>query len=836
MYRIAFRAVLAHRVRLVLTAMSATLGVAFVTGMLMLTAALDRTFTDIFTSTAQDVLITSQAAGDEFGSAELVPDSVVAQVAAVPGVIAVAGTATGAGVALLTADGDVVGGNGPPALGLTWLNDPELARAQIVDGRAPSAYGEIAVDEITFPRLGLPIGSTVEIAAREGRLQTTLVGVFRLGQGGGQAGLTVTAFVPEQAQQLLAEPGQWDSVEVAVGDGRTDDEVAADVREAIGPGFAVQTRQQQIDAAVSALQEGLGFLNTIVGVFAGIALFVAAFLIYNTFSMLIAQRSRELALLRAVGATRRQVLGSVLVEALLVALLAAALGVALGYLLAQGLSALLGLIGFAFSSGISLTVQAVAWAVGLAVAVIVASAALPAWRASRTAPVAALRTAGLAAEQPGRIRTVLGFALAGLAGWQLNQSLSGELDATATGIASAGLLVAGILLAPALAVVFSILVSRVLGVIAGVSGRIAGRNAGRAPGRVAATSSALMIGLALVTGITVIVASAQQSVNALVDRTFIGDLLITRDGRVFSPDIAAAVAAVPGVGLVVQQTDGPAQVDGRETTVAALGLQGDSPALAAVLGGASPEDLIAGQAVVAQTFATDFAVVQGSSLDIVFPGGQRESFTVAAVVADNPLLSGVVVPLTDFRANGGEPLDRAVFVAFDGTRPADETAAAVRQVAGQDPLLEVFSQVELKERNQESLNQLLYLVYGMLALSVVIAALGVVNTMALSVVERTRELGLLRAVGASRRQIRRLIRWEAVIVSVLGGLLGLGIGALAGAALRRSLQDDGLDILAIPWGSLGWLFVAAIVIGVVGAILPARRAARLDILRAIGSE
>lgn len=836
MFRIALRAVLAHRLRLVLTALSATLGVAFVTGMLMLTAALDRTFTDIFTSTAQDVLITAGPSADEFGTSDLVPDSVVAQVASVPGVVAVAGTATGAGVALLTADGDVVGGNGPPALGLTWLDDPELSRAQIVDGRAPSEFGEIVVDEITFPKLGLPVGSPVEIAAREGRVQTTLVGVFRLGEGGGQAGLSVTAFVPEQAQELLAEPGQWDSVEVAVGDGRSDDEVAAEIRELLGSSLEVQTRQQQIDSAVSALQEGLGFLNTIVGVFAGIALFVAAFLIYNTFSMLIAQRSRELALLRAVGATRRQVLGSVLVEAILVALFAALLGVVLGYLLAQGLTALLGLIGFAFSSGIVLTGQAVAWAIGLAVVVITTSAAVPALRASRTAPIAAMRTAGLAAEKPGRIRTVLGLVLLLVSGWRLSQSLAGELDATATGIASGGLLVAGILLAPILAVLFSALVTRLLGLIAGVSGRIAGRNAGRAPGRVAATASALMIGLALVTGITVIVASAQQSVNALVDRSFIGDLLITRDGRVFSPDIAQGVAAVPGVGLVVQQTDGPAQVNGQETSVAAIGVQGSSPALAAVLGGASPEDLIAGQAVVSQSFASEFSVGEGSVLDMAFPDGGVDSFTVAAVVEDNPLLGGVVIPLTDFRAAGGEPLDRGVFVAFDGTEPADETAAAVRQVVDEDPLLEVFSQVELKERNQESLNQLLYLVYGMLALSIVIAALGVVNTMALSVVERTRELGLLRAVGASRRQIRRLIRWEAVIVAVLGGLLGLGIGVLAGVALRRSLQDDGLDILAIPWTSLGWLFVAAVVIGVVGAILPARRAAKLDILRAIGAE
>lgn len=843
MLRIALRSVFAHRVRLLLTATSAVLGVAFVSGMLMLTAALDRTFTDIFTSTATDVQITAESAID-IGSGDvenptaagLVPDEVVAAVQGVPGVADAAGQAFGPGIALLDEAGEVVGGVGPPTLGLTWLSNPELSNASISEGRAPEQVDEIVVDAITFSRIGVPLGSPVEVVGPDGRIDTVLVGVFRLGSSGGQAGLTLTAFVPEQAQALLTAPGQWSSVVVETADGSSNAEVAERIAAAIGPGYAIQTREEQVDAAVSALREGLGFFLTIISVFAGIALFVAAFLIYNTFAMLIAQRGRELALLRAVGALRRQVLFSVLIEALVVALIAAVAGVLLGYLLAQGLKAALEVFGLVFSTGITLTGRSVWWALLLAVVVTTVSAVLPAIRASRTAPIAALRDAGRPAETVGRARIATGAVLLAVAVWAMSQALSGSFSALQTAYASGLLLVAGIVLAPALAKGFAAAVTVLLGWMVGVPGRIAGRNAARAPRRVAATASALMIGLALVSGVSVIVASAQQSLAALVERTFVGDLLITRDGRGFSTQIAADVAAVPGVGLVVQQTSGPVELNGSAIQVTALGISGDTAAIAPLLGGASPEDLIAGQAVVSESAAAEFGLAVGQQVEVVLPTGSVLTPNVALVLEDNPLLGQLVLPIGDYRAAGGEPDDRAVFVAFDGSQPQAETEAAVRAVVDVNPLLSVFTQTELQERNEEQLDRLLYIVYAMLGLSIVIAALGVVNTMALSVVERTREIGLLRAVGASRRQVRRMVRWEAIIVSTLGGLLGVGIGIVVGAAVRRSLAEDGLEVFSLPQGTIAIVFAAAIAIGVVGAVLPARRAARLDILRSIGAE
>jgi putative ABC transport system permease protein len=842
--KIALRSVLAHRVRLVLTAASAMLGVAFVTGTLMLTNALDRTFTDLFTSTAQDVVVNRQSALDAPGEgapdfadplqAGALTDDDVDTVRGVPGVAAAAGTAIGAGVSILTPDGDILGGAGPPALGVAWIDDERLTTSTITEGAAPARRGEIAVDEITFDRLGQPIGSDVELAVPGGRLATTLAGVFRQGSSGGQAGLTVTALVAEQAQEIVTGPGLWTSVVVAVAEGSTDDEVAAAIEEALGPGYVATTRDQQVTQSVAALRQGLGFVTTIIGVFAGISLFVAAFLIFNTFSMLVAARGRELALLRAVGALRRQILASVVVESLLVAAIAAVLGVALGYLLAVGLKALLGLIGLELDAGIALTGQAVAWALVLAVLVTTLSALVPAWRASRTPPVAALRDSGQPAERPGTVRTVAGVLVVAGCGWALGIALDGRLDAAWTGYAAAGLLVGGILLAPFLAKVFAAATTWILGLLGGIPGRIAGRNAGRAPGRVAATSAALMIGLALVTGVSVLVSSARASIDQLVDRSFIGDVLITRGGQPFSATVAPQVAAVPGVGLVLQTAGGPArlQATGQQITVTALGVQGSSPVLDQALGGLAPQDVFAGQAVVTRTFSAEQGITDGAQLQILLPSGATADLTVAAVVDDNPLLSGLVVPLEQYRAAGGDPQDQGVFVAFDGSRDRAEVVADIEAVVAVDPGLEVLDAGQLKERNAAQLNQLLYIVYALLGLSIVIAALGVVNTMALSVVERTREIGLLRAVGASRRQIRRMIRWEAVLVSLLGGLLGVVIGVTAGAALRRALAEDGLDVLDVPWASVALVFAAAVLIGVLGAVLPGRRASRLDILRA----
>ncbi len=841
MFKIALRSLGAHKLRLLLTAAAVFLGVAFVTGMLMLTNALDRTFTDIFESGAQDVLVTkADAVEEDFGdtTAQLVPQSTVEQVAQVQGVLAAAGFVSQNGAYLLDAEGKVVGGQGPPALGVNWQENQDLSVATITAGRAPQGPDEVAVDDVTFPKLNIPLDGEVTMVTPSGRISVQLVGSFKYGSTGGLAGATIAAFTPERAQELFTGPGEWQGVEVAAADGFTDQQVADNIAAALGQGWDVKTRDQQVEEQASALRQGLGFINYVLVGFAGISLFVAAFLIYNTFAMLVAQRGREMALLRAVGSSRGQVLRSVLVEAFVLALAAALIGIGLGYLIARLLVALLGGIGLSLTSGVVLTRQAVIWAVVLAVVVTVLSALLPAIRAARTPPIAALREADTPVEKPGTVRSIIGAVLLVLALAGLASAYRADPSVQLVALSCLLLLVATVLLAPLLAVGAAKLATTVMR-IGGVSGQLAGRNAERGPRRVAATASALLIGLALVTTVSVVVASARESINALIERSFGADYIVaTQTGNPFSQNIAKGLREVPEVEYVVSQSQGPARVDGEDQFITAMGGGPITSVFDVEVQSGQVGELTQGTAVADSEWATAAGVQVGDRVSVLFPSGQTQGFTLAGIFAqtDAGVLNGLIIPKEDYRAVGGAGQDTLLYVSL---KPDVDTAAALDQVeavTAENPLLQVLDQTQIKEQSSTQINQLLYLIYGMLGLSIIIAALGVVNTMALSVLERTREIGLLRAVGASRRQVRRMIRWEAVLVAFTGALAGVVVGLLAGIALRQALADDGIQLLVVPVATVVIILVLAVVLGVLAAALPARRAARLDILGAIATE
>lgn len=845
MFKIALRSLGAHKIRLLLTAAAVFLGVAFVTGMLMLTNALDRTFTDIFESSAQDVLVTrtaavaediTQSTGDD--QVQLISQKTVDEIRGVEGVRAADGGIFQNGAYLLDAEGEVVGGNGPPSAGVNWQPDPALAVANITQGRAPEAGDEIVVDEITFPKLDIPLDETVTMVVPSGRIKVTLVGVFRYGETGGLAGATITAFTPQRAQELFTEPGEWQSVEVAAADGFSDQQVADSIAAELGEGWTVKTRDQQVEESSAALQQGLGFITYALLGFSGISLFVAAFLIYNTFAMLVAQRGKEMALLRAVGASRRQVLTSILLEALLLALVAAAIGVGLGYLLARLLTAGLQQVGLSLTAGVALTPQAVITAVVLAIVVTVLSALLPALRAAHTPPVAALREATTPVERPGRVRSIIGGVLALVALAGLATSFGDDPSVSLVALSALLLLIATVLLAPLLAkgaAHASIGLMR----IGGVSGQLAGRNAERGPRRVAATASALLIGLALVTTVAVVVASARESINQLIDRAFGADYVVaTQTGNPFSAGIATKLREVQGVEYVLSQSQGPARVDGEDQLITAMGGGPVSSVFELDVTAGEVGELTQGTAVVDEDWAAEAGVGVGDRVTALFPTGQSRAFTITGVFVppEAGLLSGLVIPKEDYRAVGGAAQDTLLYVALGPDADPATVLPEVEEVTDENPLLQVLDQTEIKEQNSQQINNLLYLIYGMLGLSIIIAALGVVNTMALSVLERTREIGLLRAVGASRRQVRRMIRWEAVLVAFTGALVGVLIGLVAGVALRQALSGDGIDVLVIPIATVLVILGLAIVLGILAAALPARRAARLDILEAIASE
>jgi putative ABC transport system permease protein len=852
MLRATLRTAVAHKGRLILSTISIVLGVAFVTGTLMLTAALDRTFVDIIEGSAQDVQITQESAvgvdittdtGD--GAPLLVPQRVVDDVSKVDGVAAAEGSINRNGVYLLDSKGDVVGAVGPPALGLSWDANPLVSVTTITQGRAPQANNDVVVDDVTFPKLGYSLGDTVKILTPGGEIQAELVGSFKFGETGGLAGATLTAFSPDRAQALLTKPGEWTAVDVAVADGFTDDAVATSIQQVLNSdpqndGLVVKTRAAQVKEQSDSLRQGLAFFNYILIGFAAISLFVAAFLIYNTFSILIAQRGRELALMRAIGATRFQVLRSVLIEALLVALFSVILGIGVGYLLALGLGAFFAAIGLSLTSGIAITVNSIVWATVIGIVVTLVSAAVPAMRASRIPPIAALRELNSTAEGAGRRRTIFGFVLLAVAVLLIVVGLRGSgdgADAAQTGAGALLLLISVVVLTPLLGVGLVTLATPILSKLGGTPGKLAARNAARAPKRLATTASALTIGLGLVVGVTVITASAQTSIDKLIDESFRAEAIVsTVTGQPFSSTIAESIREVDGVQYVVSESSGGVSIDGVEQDLRAIG---GGPldsvySLDAVTGEVGT--LTKGNAIVSNDLATERGWSLGTAVPVLFPSGDRETFTIVGQFEQTQLLNGLVIPLEDYRAAGGGSQDTVLFVAVEPGADSATVLAGVKDAAAVNPLVSVLDQTEVKQANADQLNQLLYFVYAMLALSVVIAALGVVNTLALSVIERTREIGLLRAVGATRHQIRRIIRWEAIVVALLGAVLGIVIGIATGTVLQRALADSGIEVLDIPVTTLIVILILAIVIGILAAVLPARRAARLNILDAITDE
>jgi len=852
MLRATLRTAVAHKGRLILSTISIVLGVAFVTGTLMLTAALDRTFVDIIEGSAQDVQITRESAvgvditddpGD--GAPLLVPQRVVDQASKVDGVAASEGSINRNGVYLLDSGGEVVGAVGPPALGLSWDANPLISVTTITQGRAPAANNEVVVDDVTFPKLGYSIGDEIKILTPGGQTQAELVGSFKFGETGGLAGATLTAFTPERAQALLTKPGEWTAVDVAVADGFTDDEVATAIEQVLrsdpqNEGLVAKTRAVQVEEQSDSLRQGLAFFNYILIGFAAISLFVAAFLIYNTFSILIAQRGRELALMRAIGATRFQVLRSVLIEALIVALFSVVLGIGVGYLLALGLGAFFDAIGLSLTSGIAITVNSIVWATVIGIVVTLVSAAVPATRASRIPPIAALRELNSTAEGVGGRRTIFGFVLLTLSVLLIVVGLRGSGDGAniaQTGAGSLLLLISVVVLTPLLGVGLVTLATPILSKLGGTPGKLASRNAARAPKRLATTASALTIGLGLVVGVTVITASAQTSIDKLIDESFRAEAIVsTVTGQPFSSTIAEGIRKVDGVEYVVSESIGGALIDGVEQDISAIG-GGPLDSVYSVEGVTGEFGTLTSEnAVVSNDLAAERGWSLGTSVPVRFPGGERQTFTIVGQFEPTPLLGGLVISLEDYRASGGGSQDTFLFIAVEPSADSATVLAGVKDAAAVNPLVSVLDQTELKEANANQLNQLLYFVYAMLALSVVIAALGVVNTLALSVIERTREIGLLRAVGATRRQIRRIIRWEAVVVALLGAVLGIAIGIAAGTVLQRSLVDSGIEVLDIPVATLIVILILAVVIGILAAVLPARRAARLNILDAISDD
>jgi putative ABC transport system permease protein len=854
MLRAAIKSLLAHKLRLALSGVAVVLGVAFVAGSMIFTDTLGKTFRELFDQVSADVTVSPRT---EFetdggtvptgnGTIDAIPASLLPEIKAVDGVDYAEGGVTAEGVQILGADGKVLGTQGAPAFGVDWSDTEGISPLSMQQGRAPEAPREVAIDSTAAEKGKLGVGDTVRILLPNGPpLEADLVGVFKFGESGNLAGATMAAFDRTVAQELFLKPGYYSAISVRAADGVSDETLRDRVAQAIpAADYEVKTQAQVSEEAASDVEEGLSFINIFLLVFAGIALFVGSFIIFNTFSMLVAQRTRELALLRAVGASRRQVTRSVLLEALAVGLVGSTVGLGLGFALAIGLRALFSVVGFDMpTASLTLQLDTVVWCYVVGIVVTVVAAYFPARRAAKIPPVAALRDdVGMRPASLTR-RGVIGGVItaAGAAMLVVSSATEGSGSLQLLGAAVFALLVGVAVLAPTLSrpVVAGLAASysRLFGTV----GKLSRENAVRNPRRTAATASALMIGLALISGMSVLAASTNASVDRLVDRSLGADFVVSNSfGMPFSGSVVDEVSDVPGVAHAGSERYTPAKINGKEAFVASIdpALLGNAIAVTYVTGGngnTGSSRLGAGEVLVDEPTAQASGWQVGDRIPMRFPGGDT-TVTVAGIVEQSPFLGPYVVANETAAQAGADIRDNYVLIRTEpGADPA-QVRSGLEAVVATYPNVALQDQTDIKEDQRASVNQILSVIYGLLGLAVLIAALGIINTLALSVIERTREIGLLRAVGMSRRQLRRMVRLESVVIAVFGALLGVALGLVFGTALQRKVADEGVEVLSIPVGQIAIFVLLAGLIGILAAVWPARRAAKLDILQAVTTE
>jgi len=842
--RATLKGLLAHKLRLALTALSVVLGVAFVAGTFVLTDTINRTFDNVFAEVTAGVDVSVRARsgfGDDAtveAQRDTVPASIVDLVARVPGVARAEGS-VGGYAQPVDADGDAVTTGGAPNLGFNWGLVDELNPLEVRTGRAPSAAGEVMFDAVTAREHDFELGQRVRVLTTSGSQEFTLVGTAGFGEADNLAGATLAIFDTPTAQRLFGKDGAFDTVDVVAAEGVTVPELRQRVADAVPGDLEVLTGTEIGQENADAVKSGLGFFSTALLTFAGISLFVGAFIIFNTFSILVAQRTRELALLRALGASRRQVLTSVLVESLAVGLFSSLVGLGLGVLVAVGLQSLLKSFGIDLPSTetqfLARTVIA-SFVVGVGVTLVAAVG--PARRASKVPPMAALRDgAASTAPESLRRRSVAGAVITGLGAAALFAGLFGGGDnALAVVGLGAGLTFLGVaVLSPLVARPLAAAIGAPLPRVAGVSGRLGRQNAMRNPRRTAATAAALMIGLGLVGCVSVLAASVTESATEIFERSLAADYTVSTDQffPTISPDVASRLSEQPELGAVSGIKNGPFRI-GDSTEY----LTGADPAtvrdvLNLDLRSGDYASLARGEMLVSEDAAEDDDLSVGDTVRVTFVRTGERELRVGGTFARNELLGSYLISSQVFVDNYIEPLDFVVLAKAAPGVPAGASRAAVERVIEDYPNVTVRDQAETKQQQRDQVNQIVGLISALLGLALIIAFFGIVNTLALSVFERTQELGLLRAVGMSRRQVRSMVRGESVITSVLGAVLGLGIGVLFGWALVMALSDEGIDDLVIPAGQLLTYVVVAAVAGVVAAVGPARRAARLDVLAAI---
>src|SRR5262245_32353340 len=846
----AVKSLWARKLRALGTTVAVLVGVSLIAGTYVITDTINKAFDQIFSDSLKgtSVVITNkQPVTQQTNTSPSFPAGVLKKVQAVPGVELAAGTIfTGGGI--FKGD-EEVGSHFAPKF-ISAVLPPQIETLKTVEGHRPTNSHEATLDKAAADDAGLSVGDPIRLAGERRARTYTLVGLTELG-GTSFGGASIAQLTLPEAQYITGNVGRFNQISVGINPDLSSDELKARIERVVPPTLRVETAEQNANRSSNEIHDALSFLPIFLGVFAAVALIVGAFVIFNTFSITVSQRIREYGLLRTLGASRQQVLASVFVEAAVIGLVGAALGVLGGLLFAKGIESLFNALGIGLpTTALVVATRTVIVAVVIGLAVTLIAVLNPALRSTRVPPIAALQNLELTSSRRRSIVTVaiawvlmlggLALVLFGLFG---NQKTG---DAALMLGGGAALVLFGVsLYSPRLVRPLAGAIGAPLERLRGLTGRLARENSQRNPSRTAATAAALMIGLALVSFVTVFAAGLKASIADAIDNSFQGELEIqnTNGYDPIPTAIATAVRGVPGVQTVSTLQATQIKIDGvggkpRDTgldratadQVLKLDFQGDTTVQ-------TLHNLTDSEAIVDTSFADSNNLEVGDMVQTLGQTGNRASFRIVGEVKDNAdLLGSMVVTQAAMARDFAVREDTYDFIKL---APGIDASTVQNRIDGllsqQFPTAEVMNQQQLKKNQEGQIDPLLGLVYALLSLAIIVSLFGIANTLALSIYERTRELGMLRAVGMSRRQVRTMIRYESVITALIGAVLGLVLGLIFAALMSVPLQDQGF-VLSYPVGQLILILIVAGIAGVVAAIAPARRAARLNVLDALAYE
>jgi putative ABC transport system permease protein len=846
MIKVALKGLAGRKIRALLTAFAVIIGVSMVSGTFVLTDTMQKSFDGIFETSYEntDVVVSGkQVVESDMADVPTIPSSVLRDVRALPEVDAAAGSIQDQTTAkVIGRDGESLAGQNPTLVSAFDYTQPQLSPLKLDTGEWAKGDGQIAIDAGTAKKNDYAVGDTIGVSANGPVEQYTITGIARFGEVDSIGGAVIAVFDMPTAQALLRQEGQYDEISITATDGSSPAEVQKAVQTLVPANVDVKLAADEAKEAAKETNEGMSFVRIFLLGFGGIALFVGAFVIFNTLSITVAQRTREFATLRTLGASRKQVLRSVVLEGLMIGLLASLVGLVLGIGIAKGMNALFVAFGIDLpSAGTVVEPRTIIVSLLLGTIITLLSSILPARRATRVPPIAAVREGSELPQtsmQKHSTKVALGVIAAAVAAMSIGVfgNVGGGLVALLLGGGVLTLFVGVALIAPRLVKPLAGLVGWPARRTGGSAGRLASSNSVRNPSRTAATAAALMVGLTLVTAVAVLGNGLRDSVNdAVANQLQSTDYVLAgSNGATFPAEADESLAGTSGVSVTSSVRSGQALLDGKEGLVSGI-----DPA---TIGHFYKFDWINGStdglgkdgAIVTEAYADDEGLKVGSHLELTVPSGEKRTLTVRGI--HNPpridsLLGTVAIAEQAF--DDAYPAAQNAMTFIDAEAGADK--AAIEKTAAGFPEANLDTGAAFGKARTKGFATMLSMIYVLLAFSVIVSLFGMVNTLVLSVFERTRELGMLRAIGMTRRQARRMIRQESVITALIGAALGLPLGIFLAALLTEAMSQYGIG-LSLPWSMLGLFTLVAILAGIASAILPARRASRLNVLNALHYE